>query len=88
MNDEIARQLVRQLKVLNFWITSIGVVVIIGLIVIGVLLFQAISFIRDTKDSVTNFTTSTQQKLDLKSQACAGTDSFSTFIKSKTDVCR
>ena len=88
MNDQLAKQLVKQLKILNFWVTSLGVLLLAGLVVIGILLFQVISFVRDTSHNITNFTTSTQQKLDLKTQACAGNDSFSTFIKSKTDVCR
>ena len=87
MNDEIAKQLVRQLKIINFWITLIGAIVIAGLIVLGILLWQVISFVRDTKDSVTHFTTSTQQKLDVKSQVCAGSDSFSQFVKDKTGAC-
>ena len=87
MNDALAKQVVRQLKIINFWITSIGVLVIAGLIVIGILLFQVIVFVRNTGDKINNFTTGTHQNLDVKAQACAGNDSFSNFIKTKTDVC-
>ena len=88
MNEDIERKLLRQLKLLNFWITTFGVLLLVTLGIIGFFLFQAVVFIKDTGNKITNFEQTTTQKLDVKSQVCSGTDSFSAFIKNNTDACR
>jgi hypothetical protein len=88
MNDEIERKLLRQLKLLNFWISTFGVLLLVTLGIIGFLMFQAVMFMKSTGDKITNFQETTTEKLDVKSQVCNGTDSFSAFIKSNTDACR
>lgn len=86
MNEALERQLIRQLKILNFWITSFGIVLMIGLAIIGYLLFQTVMFMKTTSDNLQNFKNSTSQNLDIKAQVCGGNDNFSNFIRS-TGAC-
>ncbi len=87
MNETLERQLIRQLKILNFWITTFGVLFLLVLGIIGYFLFQTVMFIKSTNDSIQSFKDTTTQKLDIKKQACEGSDSFSNFIRS-TGACR
>lgn len=86
MNEQLERQLVRQLKILNFWITTFGILFLIALGVIGFFLFQTVMFIKATNDNIQNFRQSTTENLNVKKQACEGNDAFSQFIRS-TGAC-
>lgn len=82
MNEDLQRQLVRQLKILNFWITTFGVLFLIALGIIGFFLFQTVMFIKSTNDSIQNLKQSTTERLDVKKQVCDGDDAFSKFVRS------
>lgn len=78
MNDDLARQLIRQLKLLNFWITLFGVTMLVGFAVIGFLLWQVISFAQSTAQRVEE----TRQQFDVQQQVCEGDSQFSRFLRS------
>ncbi len=86
MNEQLEKQLVRQLKILNTWITIFGTLMLLTLGVIGFFLFQAVMFIRSTNDNIQTFRETTAQKLDVKTQVCDGTDAFANFVRS-TGAC-
>jgi hypothetical protein len=77
MNEEIARQLVKQLKRLNFWVTTFGVLFLAGLAVIGVVLFQVVMFVKKTNDAFQQ----TTSKLNVQRQACEGSGAVADFLK-------
>ena len=81
MNEQLEKQLIRQLKILNFWITTFGVLLLITLGIIGFFLFQAVSFVRSTNDSIQQFKQTTTEKLDVKASIYGGTDSFSSIVR-------
>ena len=81
MNEQLEKQLIRQLKILNFWITTFGVLLLSTLVIIGFFLFQAVSFVRSTNDSIQQFKQTTTEKLDVKASICGGTDSFSSIVR-------
>lgn len=86
--QEYERKILRQLKLLNFFMAFFGLM-FIGLIVGGVFVgYTVVTFVNNTQKQITNFEQTTTEKLDVKSQVCNGTDSFSAFIKSNTDACR
>lgn len=87
MDTSIEKQLVRQLKILNFWITTFGVLMLLALGIIGFFLFQTVMFVKSTSDKLTTFQQTTTEKLDVKKQVCSGTDAFSSFVKS-TGACQ
>lgn len=87
INEEVGRQLVKQLKRLNFWITTFGVFFLLVLGVVIFLLVQVFLFMKDTGDKFQSFQDSTASKLDVKSQVCEGADGFSAWLKSNTAAC-
>lgn len=86
MNDKVAEQLVRQLKLLNFWITTFGVLFLATLGIIAFMLFQVFTFVKKTNDTVVNFKDETTQKLDVKSKTCNGQGSVAEWLRS-TGAC-
>lgn len=70
MNEDLQRQLIKQLKLLNFWITFFGVFFVVTLVVLGFMLFQLISFMQDTADKFETLQRETRQSLDVKQKIC------------------
>lgn len=83
MSDEIARQLVKHLKRLNFWVTIFGTVFLVTLVIIGIVLFKIVMFVQEVNTKVQ----SAGSSLDVKRQVCEGTGSFSNFIRKSTKAC-
>ena len=71
MNEELQKQLVRQLKILNFWITLFGTAVIICAGIIGVLLFKTFTFVERTSNKLNDIEQKTVQALNVKDKLCA-----------------
>ncbi|MDQ2973363.1 MAG: hypothetical protein M3Q79_02690 [bacterium] len=88
MNEDLQKQLVKQLKILNFWVRFFGAIVMVCLIVVGYLLFRVAWFIKDTNDKFTTLQQQTTGQLDVKKQVCDGSGSFNDFVKNNTDACR
>lgn len=82
MDDQLAKQLIRQLKLLNFWITLFGVTMLIGFAIIGFLLWQVISFVQTTSQRIDE----TREQFDVQQQVCEGDGRFSDFVRN-TGAC-
>lgn len=78
----VEQQLLRQLKILNFWITTFGILLLLALGIIGFFLYQTAVFVKKTSDNVTDFKQSTSQNLDVKTQACQDNGTLGQFLKS------
>ena len=87
INNVLMDKLVRQLKILNIWITFFGSLVVVALIVMAILLFSLIGFIKDTGTKIDNVRTQASDLVNLKKQACEGDDAFSNLLRSSTGVC-
>lgn len=88
MTETVEKQLVRQLKILNFWVTTLGILLLVALGVIGFFLFQTVMFVKDTGSKIQTLQTTTTEKLDVKAQVCSGDSSFSQFVRSNTSACQ
>ena len=82
MESSVEKQLLKQLKILNFWITTFGVLFLLVLGIIGFFMYQTAMFVRDTSQRVSNFQQSTTESIDVKSQVCNKDDSLAQFLKS------
>lgn len=82
MDQHLEKQLIRQLKILNTWITIFGTLMLIILGIIGFFLYQTAMFVKTSSDKLTDFQKQTSQQLDIKSRVCSGNDSFANFVKS------
>lgn len=86
MDDLLLKQLVRQLRIMNIWISIFGSLILITLIVLGFLIFKVVNFVNDTNQKIEDITTQTQQSLDFKSKVC-NTDSIGSLLQGRTDIC-
>ena len=71
MDQQLQRQILRQLKLLNFWITLFGVVGIVTMVILGVLLFKLITFVQDTTSKVETLQKTAEKNLNLRNQLCS-----------------
>ena len=86
MDELLLKQLVRQLKIINFWITLFGSLFLITLIILGILIFKMVTFVQSTEQKLSDIQQKTQASLDLKQQLCKDR-SFSSLLSSKTNFC-
>ena len=70
MDEVLVRQLVRQLKIINFWITLFGTVIVVALIVLGILVFKVATFVRTTEQKVSDLQQNTVNTLNVKDDIC------------------
>ena len=80
MDEQLGKQLVRQLKFLNFWITFFGTIFLIGMILLGILLFRVAAFVHDSSQKLTEIQTKTTETLDFKSELCQNSLAASSSI--------
>lgn len=69
-NELLLKQLVRQMKWLNFWVSLFGILFIISMIISGILLFKAVTYIHEGQQKISDIQRSTSQTLDVKSHVC------------------
>ena len=79
MNEELQKQLVRQLKLLNFWITVFGTLILIALLITGFMIYKVVSFTNSTRNDIR----------DIKSSVslCESQGGVGGFIKDQTNLC-
>ena len=70
MDEQVARQLTRQLKIINFWITFFGMIIVVTLLVLGFFIFKMVLFARSTEEKITKIQTQTTQTLNVKDDLC------------------
>lgn len=78
----VEEKLLRQLKILNFWITTFGMLMLISMAIIGFFAYQAAMYVKNASDKVTNIQQQTTQSLDIKSQLCNGNDQVAQLLRS------
>ena len=81
MNDQLQKQLIRQLKLLNFWITTFGITMLIALAIIGYFLFQTVMFVKSTSDNLQSVKQQTTDTLNVNKQVCDGNGALSNYVK-------
>lgn len=88
MNDELAKQLIRQMKIMNFWITFFGSIVVVSLVIAGFLLWQVVTFMNDTNRKIDTIRTEVGDSLDVKKKTCDTSSSFGRWLEQNTDICQ
>lgn len=87
MDEQLLRQLARQLKILNIWITIVGTLILASIIICIYLLFKVVTFVQNTSDRVTNIQDNTKNSLNLQKQLC-DSKTFGNFLENRSEVCR
>ena len=87
MNEQLLKQLVRQMKIMNFWISFFFFFVVIAIIICGFLLWQVVSFVNDTNRKIDGIKTQAGDSLNVKKNTCEGNKDFAKFLREKTGAC-
>ena len=87
MNEQLTKQLIRQLKILNIWLAIFGITMIVGFVVIGVLIFKIVTFMQDASDKINRLEQRTQDTLNIQNDLCSS-DNLGSLIKRNTDICK
>lgn len=87
MDEALLRQLVRQLKILNIWISIAGTLTLVAFAIIIFLLFKVVTFVQDTSDKISSLEQKTQNTLNVQKQLCDN-NSISQFLQNKSDLCK
>ena len=81
MNNEVLlKQLVRQMKFMNFWITLFGTIGVIAIAVLAFFIFQLVTFIGETNTKLEGVKQEISQSTDIKRQVCTGDTTLSRFL--------
>jgi len=88
MNDDTQKQLVRQLKIINFWISFFGTIVIVVMLVLAFLVFKVVSFVDQTNQRIDTLKTSVVDNVNAKKKLCEGEGTISNLINERTDFCK
>lgn len=88
MNDKTQRQLVRQLKIINFWISFYGIIVIIVMLVMAFMVFKVVTFVGETNSRIDGVKSTISKELNAKQKLCNNEGSLSNLIKDRTDFCK
>ena len=70
IDDKLARELTRQLKIINFWISLFGSIIVITLLILGFLVFKVVTYAQSTEQKVTDLRQKTVNTLNVKDDLC------------------
>lgn len=87
MDEVLLRQLVRQMKVLNIWITVFGTLILAALLICLYMVFKVVTFVQDTSNKLNSIQENTQNTLNVQKQLCSS-DNISGFLKDRSDYCK
>ncbi|HEX8389952.1 MAG TPA: hypothetical protein VF597_00860 [Candidatus Saccharimonadales bacterium] len=83
LNEQLLRQLVRQMKIINFWITLFGTIVVAAIIALGILIFQVVKVIEHTNEQLSGVTSQLKSSVDVKSDVCGGSGDVAAFLQAR-----
>ena len=86
MDEALTKQLVKQLKILNFWIRLFGILVLATLAILGFMLYKIVTFVHETEQKVSDLQQKTTQTLDVQRRFC--NSKTGTALLQNTDICK
>ena len=84
MDEHFQLQLIRQLKILNTWVSIFGSLVLVTLVTLGVLVFKIVNFAQDTRTKISDIQQKTSQTFNVKDDICAN-KTITKLLGSKAD---
>lgn len=86
-DNKIIKKLARHIRILNYLLAFFGLLIITGLVIIGFLLYQIITFAQNINQRIENTTNQLDVRGDAQKQIC--TDKrLGEFLKQNSDICR
>lgn len=87
MDDALLKQLTRQLKILNIWISIVGTLILAAIIICIFLLFKVVTFVQDTSSRVTSIQDNTRNTLNVKNQLC-DSKTLTNLLEDRSQLCK
>ena len=88
MDDKLARQLVRQLKIINFWISFYGIIMIAIMGFLLYMIIQMVMFVQDTNKRIEQIRTDAADSLNVQKKSCGDGSPLADWLKNNTDICK
>lgn len=88
MDEKLQTQLIKQLKIMNFWITLYGTLLLVVLVFILYMIFQVVTFVQRTNDQINSLKNSASDSVNVQKNVCKGDSQFSKYLKNNTDFCK
>jgi len=88
MNEQLTKQLVCQMKILNFWVTLFGSLFVVAIVIIGFLLWQVVSFVNQTNQKIDEVRQATADSLNVSKKACETGGDVTEWLKNTTGICK
>lgn len=88
IDDKLAKQLIRQLKLINFWISFYGVIMIIILGFLLYMIIQMVMFVRTTNERIDQMRNDAASSLNVQKQTCEGGNAVTEWLKKNTEICK
>lgn len=79
MDEKLIKALTRQMRILNFWVTIYGTIILIVLIFLSVTLFRVVSYVNNLNKKV-------ESSLDVKTKICSNDSGLANILQDK--VCK
>jgi hypothetical protein len=76
MDEKLIKALTKQMKILNFWVSIYGTIILIILIFLSITLFRVVSYMNNLNKKV-------ESSLDVKSKVCSDQDKISGLLKGR-----
>ncbi len=87
MDEALARQLLRQMKIIKRLLTFFTLLFIASLIVGGIVMYKVVTFVNQTSKQISDFQQKTGQNIDLRDQLCSN-QSISAYLPDKGAICQ
>ena len=76
MDEKLIRALTKQMKILNFWVSVYGTIILVILIFLSVTLFRVVSYVNNLNKKV-------ESSLDVKSKVCSGDSKLGSLVRDR-----
>jgi predicted PurR-regulated permease PerM len=86
MDELLIKQLTRQLRLLNIWISFFGIIFLIGFLILGILVYKVVTLTDNVSNKFTSLQQKTEQSLNLQKQIC-DTKTIGSLIQKNTSIC-
>lgn len=87
MDDALLKQLIRQMKILNTWITIFGTLILVAMAIVIYFVFKVVTFVQDTSNKLNSIQQSTQNTLNIQKQLCSS-NTVSDFLNRRSEYCK
>ena len=87
MDELLAKQVLRQLRILNTFLITFAVIFMVFFLVAGIFVYKAVQEVRQAKESLTTLQSKVEGSINLKSQICDSSSSASELLKNRSSVC-